>query len=193
MKRIGIFLISALFLAGCSSVNETLDSRLDLAALTTDPGYTGELVGTVDSVTPSTNDANKTNGWAYVELVEARLGEVDLKFVQPRAFAACFEHRSDLEAPDYTDPHYNPDVTDGLWEFTCQNASDATLTITADEFVDVRMVFGAESDERFDWTRFYVLTLDSKDQCKDGAWEGYGFKNQGQCIASVVANGNSVH
>ena len=33
----------------------------------------------------------------------------------------------------------------------------AEVTIPADEFVEVRMVFGAEEDERFDWTRFDVL------------------------------------
>ena len=27
----------------------------------------------------------------------------------------------------------------------------------------------------------------SKDECVDGGWAGYGFKNQGQCIASLVA------
>lgn len=27
--------------------------------------------------------------------------------------------------------------------------------------------------------------------CKDGGWEMYGYKNQGQCIASIVANENS--
>jgi hypothetical protein len=29
--------------------------------------------------------------------------------------------------------------------------------------------------------------------CKDGGWEGYGYRNQGQCIASVVANSASGH
>jgi hypothetical protein len=27
--------------------------------------------------------------------------------------------------------------------------------------------------------------------CKDGGWEMYDFKNQGQCIASIVAKDNS--
>ena len=31
------------------------------------------------------------------------------------------------------------------------------MTINANEYVEVRMVFGAETDERFDWTRFDVL------------------------------------
>ncbi|WP_256841910.1 hypothetical protein [Ornithinimicrobium cryptoxanthini] len=37
------------------------------------------------------------------------------------------------------------------------------------------------------------ITATSKDICKKGGWEGYGYKNQGQCIASVVANKNSGH
>ena len=28
----------------------------------------------------------------------------------------------------------------------------------------------------------------TKDDCKDGGWKALGFRNQGQCIASVVAN-----
>jgi hypothetical protein len=31
------------------------------------------------------------------------------------------------------------------------------VTVSADSYVEVRMVFGAETDERFDWTRFDVL------------------------------------
>lgn len=37
------------------------------------------------------------------------------------------------------------------------------------------------------------ITASSPDICKNGGWEGYGYKNQGQCIASVVANKNSGH
>ena len=31
----------------------------------------------------------------------------------------------------------------------------------------------------------------SPDICKKGGWEDYGYKNQGQCIASIVANENA--
>lgn len=37
------------------------------------------------------------------------------------------------------------------------------------------------------------ITASSPGICKNGGWEGYGYKNQGQCIASVVANKNSGH
>lgn len=40
--------------------------------------------------------------------------------------------------------------------------------------------------------RYYSMnanvTATSPDICKNGGWESYGYKNQGQCIASVVAN-----
>jgi hypothetical protein len=43
-------------------------------------------------------------------------------------------------------------------------------------------------------TRVYSMNVDVKasspEICKDGGWETYGYKNQGQCIASVVANAN---
>lgn len=206
MKRVWgwVALVLALgLLAGCSTVNDQgAATRLGLAALNTDPGYMGNPVGTVDSVTPSTNQINYDTGYAYVQLVAASLGQVELKFVTPNNWYSCFEYRSDDEAPTSSENggnNYNTDVTDGLWNYTCVHGGTsatpavATETISASDHVDVRMVFGAETDERFDWTRFYPLTLSSMDQCKDGAWEGFGFKNQGQCIASVVANDNSVH
>ena len=55
------------------------------------------------------------------------------------------------------------------------------------------MVFGAETDERFDWTMFDVLPADpsSKDDCKKNGWKAYGFKNQGQCIRFVETGKDS--
>jgi len=53
--------------------------------------------------------------------------------------------------------NYNPLVTDGLYPYRCVNNSTSTVTVSADGYVEVRMVFGAEADERFDWTRFDVL------------------------------------
>lgn len=35
------------------------------------------------------------------------------------------------------------------------------------------------------------ITATSPEICKDGGWEAYEYKNQGQCIASVVANSNA--
>ena len=49
------------------------------------------------------------------------------------------------------------------------------------------MVFGAEGDERFDWTRFEVLPdAQKKADCKKGGWRDFDFRNQGQCIRFVL-------
>lgn len=112
----------------------------------------------VNAVTPSTNDDNRANGWAHVNQLDVGVGFVELEFVQPRSFLACFEYRTDGDTSQATgNPNYNPAVTDGLYPFKCENASSSSMTLNATEYVEVRMVFGAESDERFDWTRFDVL------------------------------------
>lgn len=41
------------------------------------------------------------------------------------------------------------------------------------------------------WSNFAtgdVITLDSKDDCKNGGYEAFGFKNQGQCVSSLMTN-----
>lgn len=49
------------------------------------------------------------------------------------------------------------------------------------------MVFGAETDERFDWARFEVLPdAETKADCKKGGWKDFDFRNQGRCIKFVV-------
>lgn len=112
-----------------------------------------------NSITPSTNDLNRTNGWAHVNEVGGGPGYIDLEFVSTRGFLSCFEYRSD-GAPT-TDPrdNFNPAITDGLWPFVCVNNSTENRTLEASQYVEIRMVFGAESDERFDWTRFDVEPL----------------------------------
>lgn len=114
--------------------------------------------GAVDDVTPSTNEENRTEGWAHFSVIDTRVGEVDIEFVSTRNFFSCFEYRSDGEGPDSPD-NPNPDIEDGLWPFVCVNNSTETLTLSALEYVEIRMVFGAESDERFDWTRVDVTPV----------------------------------
>ena len=114
----------------------------------------------VNAVTPSTNDTNRTNGWAHVDQLSAGIGTTDLQFISTRAFYSCFEYRTDGDITQKTsDTNYNSNITDGLYPYYCQNNNSSTHTITADEYVEVRMVFGAETDERFDWTRFDVLPV----------------------------------
>ncbi len=215
MKRLWVLaglVLGLALLAGCSTVNDAGNGAgLRLQSVETTPGYLGNPVGGTQvtsglnaaDVMPSTNQKNfDSTDYAYVELVSADIGQVTLKFVSRHSYASCFEYRIDDEAPTSTSnggANYNPDVADGMWNFTCLTGgsiatpAETTKTVAASDHVDIRMVFGAETNERFDWTRFYPLTLDSMDQCKNGAWEGYGFKNQGQCIASIVANPNSGH
>lgn len=120
----------------------------------------GMISAEVNAVTPSTNDLNRDNGWAHVDETNVGIGEVTLNFVSQRAFYSCFEYRTDGDTSQKTsDSNYNPGVTDGLYPYYCQNNNERTVTFSADEYVEVRMVFGAETDERFDWTRFDVFPV----------------------------------
>jgi hypothetical protein len=124
-------------------------------------GFTSIVNASVNAVTPSTNDINRTNGWAYVDQLSQGVGTTDLKLTSTRAFYSCFEYRTDGEVSQKLTENggnnYNINVTDGLYPYHCKNNSNSTYTIPANEYVEVRMVFGAETDERFDWTRFDVL------------------------------------
>lgn len=146
----------------------------------------------INDVTPSTNDTNRTNGWAHVDAT-AGYGEAELEFVSERNFASCFEYRADGdESQKVADDNFNPDITDGLYPYVCVTNTTAVRTVEANEYVEVRLVFGAELDERFDWTRFEVLPdASDKDDCSDGGWETFGFANQGQCTRFVNGGGDS--
>jgi len=116
----------------------------------------GAALAAVNSVTPSTNDANKANGWAYVD-VTVDPGMATLTFHSTRPFWSCFEWRTDGDTSQRQSPHNpNTDITDGLYDYTCVNNSVDTRVVHPVAYVEVRMVFGAERDERFDWTRFDV-------------------------------------
>ena len=141
----------------------------------------GVVAADVNPVTPSTNEINKTIPWAHFNVLDTDFGELEVEFVQPRAFYACFEYRTDGDTSQATgDPNYNEDITDGLYPYVClSTAGTSNITIQANEYVEIRHVFGGERDERFDWTRVDVL---GKDDCKNGGWEALGYRNQGLCI-----------
>jgi hypothetical protein len=148
----------------------------------------GTALADVNAVTPSTNEINKTNGWAYVDfLPDDDIGSVDVEFVSTRGFASCFEYRSDGDTGQkIADDNYNTDVDDGLYPFTCISDESVPMTLYAIDFVEVRMVFGAEGDERFDWTPFDVPPDATKrEDCFKAGWETFGFSNQGQCVRFV--------
>lgn len=115
--------------------------------------------GVVNAYTmASTNDENRTNNWAHVNILNQETDSVEVEFVSTRNFWSCFEYRSDGDTSQKTDENnYNPIVDDGLYPYTCINNETKTMVMPANEYVEVRMVFGGESDERFDWTRFDVL------------------------------------
>ena len=190
MRRITLLPVIVSFaLVACDNPVNVPEEQLATVSLNTNM-TTGAPQGDVSSVFPSTNETNLMNGWAHVLFVDVGVEQVTLDFISTRAFASCFEYRID-DAPPTAPVNFNPAITDGLWPFTCQNNTSEQMTLSAHEFVDVRMGFGAESDERFDWTRFYVLSLENKDQCKAGDWEALGFKNQGQCVRYVETGKDS--
>lgn len=119
------------------------------------------VMAAVTPVTPSTNDINRTNGWAHVNQTVTAIGSTTLEFVSTRTFASCFEYRTDGDTHQVLTQNgginYNTDITNGLYPYVCVNNSMTTRTITANQYVEVRMVFGAETDERFDWIRLEVL------------------------------------
>jgi hypothetical protein len=132
------------------------------------------------------------------------VGQVTLEFVNNTNSLAFFEIRIDGEV--LTSGTAHPVVTDdyiypGICVDNRQNRPDPevcdgrhssrTETVSAGQTVDVRLALGGERDWDFDWTRFYVLSLENKDQCRDGAWEELGFKNLGQCVRFVETGKDS--
>ena len=113
----------------------------------------------VNAVTPSTNDINKTNGDAHVDGTPGP-GTASLAFTTTNAWYSCFEYRTDGDTSQKTsDAQPQPDVTMACIPTRACATAPSSVTVSADEYVEVRMVFGAEADERFDWTRFDVLPL----------------------------------
>lgn len=141
---------------------------------------------------PSTNEANQESGWAHVNLVSQDIGEVTLEFVSERSFASCFEYRTDGDTSEIIGGPVPGADTHETYPNHCENDSSSQMTFEADEYVEIRSAFGAESDERFNWTQFDVLPdAQTKDDCKNGGWEDYGFENQGQCIRYVQTGQDS--
>lgn len=158
----------------------------------------GVVSAAVNAVTPSTNDANRTNGWAYVEQLSQGVGTTELQFTSTRGFASCFEYRTDGDTSQIVSTNggvnWNTEITDGLYPSTCVNNQVKTKSIVANNYVEIRMVFGAEKDERFDWTRFEVTpapaelsgTLSAEDF---GVIKDYNNGQAGQGLISGYATG----
>jgi len=147
----------------------------------------GPALAVASTVFPSTNDANRSLGWAHVNQVSVADGMMTLELVSTRPMRSCFEIRSDGDTSQRVSPsHFNRAVTDGLYPFTCVNNVTQRKTVAATDYVEVRLAFSAATEEQFAWTRFdLVHDPESKADCKDGGWADYGFRNQGLCVAFV--------
>jgi len=120
-------------------------------------GLTNVVRADVNAVTPNINGINKVNYRAHVNQLSQGIQTTDLEFISHRNFYSCFEYRTDGDVSQKTgEINYNSAITDGLYPFVCVNNNSLIKTISANNYVEVRMVFGAETDERFDWTRFDV-------------------------------------
>lgn len=116
------------------------------------PVFVVGLSGAASAAQASTNTQNQANGWAHFVVDDSQPGQVELRFISTRQFISCFEYRVDDQAPT-GELNPNTEITDGRWRpHTCVTNTQATVTLDFCESVEVRMVFGAEADERFDWT-----------------------------------------
>jgi hypothetical protein len=153
---------------------------------------------------PSTNELNEAKmapgregqDAPYVQFEEVGLLEVTLEFVNNTNSLAFFEYRIDGQTVGTT-PHpvvvgdvIHPGVSvDGRG---IDEPVTTLRTFQANETVEIRLALGGERDFDFDWTTFYVATSpENRDQCRDGAWEDLGFRNQGQCIRFVETGQDS--
>jgi len=145
---------------------------------------------------PSTNELNRDRevpgregqNAPHVNLVSATASTVTLEFVNEAPGLAFFEYRIDGVAVAAGTPH---PVVSGSFIYPGVAAFSGDIverTFAADEKVEIRLALGGERDWDFDWTTFEVAAALTKDDCKKGGWVDLGFRNQGQCIASIVAN-----
>lgn len=141
---------------------------------------------------PSANDANRAAGLPHVNLVGSEAGEVTLEFVNDTNSLAFFEYRIDGETPEScNEPH--PVVTEdciypgvAVDSRNIEETVTTTRTFEAGSTVEVRLALGGERDWDFDWVTFQVpADASAKADCKQGGWEEFGFRNQGQCIRYV--------
>lgn len=118
---------------------------------------------------PSTHAENITKGWAHVEKINATVNSITLVFHGgnqiPTNFSSCFEYRIDGDTTQaLASANPNPAVED-RYPHLCiaGKSSTPTLTFNATNYIEVRSTFGAESSERFDWTRFDIYNPDPSD------------------------------
>ncbi len=124
--------------------------------------WSAGTAGAISPVFPSTNAANETAGWLNVTVLDSTITVQSARLLGYGG--SCIEYRFNNNTPDQKRVGSNPNtlVTDGFWPTKCIGipALNPTATITIPAGVttfEVRSAFGAESGERFDWTRFNLL------------------------------------
>lgn len=199
MRRMTILsTLAAVALMGCDNPVDVPTDLPDGVSLVTDNTSTGVPLPTGTHTFASTNAANATGDLPHVLFEAVGVEQVTLKFVNNTNSLAFFEVRIDGEVLTSGNAHpivsgdfiYPGVCVDGRAVPAC-DAGPVLETFSAGATVDIRLALGGERDWDFDWTRFYVLSLENKDQCKSGEWEALGFANQGQCVRYVETGKDS--
>lgn len=166
------------------------------------------------------NDANRDNDLPHVNIEEENEdGEVELEFVNPTEFTFSFDYRVDGEPEGTDDEWTGTTIAEGPLEgddfgqryevVTLEGEGTETVTLDAEEQVEVRLARGAEQQWYFDWITIEVegstedpdeVPVEEPEEeqapaqhCRDGGWQELDFRNQGLCIANEVASEASVH
>ena len=108
--------------------------------------------GSYTYVSPSSNAANKAaaGGWANYSIATAD-GVSTITYTSTRGFLSCFETRINGEANTVVGANPLPAIKDGRWVQNCVSNSVQTRTVAGAKLIEVRMVYGAEGTERFNW------------------------------------------
>lgn len=94
--------------------------------------------------------------------------------------------RASVDAPWSTPVNVGSPVNSNATELHPYLSADA-LTL----FFSSARAGGSGSLDLFVTTRTQVLP-ETKDDCKDGGWEGFGvFKNQGDCVSYIASDGRN--
>lgn len=79
-----------------------------------------------------------------------------------------------------------------LWSASLNNPGDAVADVGGALYIWVTYVEGSFDFDNQSLERI-ASTPETKDDCKKSGYAKFGFENQGQCVASVVANVNANH
>ena len=126
-------------------------------------------------------DANLEVTWVSENITVSALGLQTVTLAAPAGITAGANLGYYTQGQGVVE--YDDDGTDALWE-----PNNSGKPGVADTFDDVAQNYS--NDNRIYSMNAKVIAT-SPDICKKGGWEAYGYKNQGQCIASIVANDNA--